>query len=158
MGLFNKLAVAWICITYYSVYLQTNFYGYLVIALGALGSLSAYILFPQQPQLATIITQASFVVFWIGIAIVATFGRKLERERIRLSTWSQILRGIVPEGLRKNELSKRKRLGLIHGILLCSLFVVIFYAAGDSVHALTLIAVIVVYILYFFLQGKSSDV
>ena len=158
MPLFFKLAVAWISITYYSIYLQTNFYGYLVISLAALGILSSYILLPQQPQLATIISQASIVVFWIGIAIVGTFGRKLERERIRSSSWSQILRGIVPEGLRKNELSKRNRLGLIHGILLCSLFVVIFYAAGDLVHALALIAVIVVCILYFFLQGKTSDV
>jgi hypothetical protein len=158
MELFFKLAVAWICMTYYSVYLQTNFYGYLVIALGALGNLSAYIFFPQHPQLAKIISQSSFVVFWVGIAVVGTFGRKLERERIRSSSWSQIIRGIVPEGLRKNDLSKRKRLGLVHGLLLCSLFVVIFYAAGDSVHALALIAVIVVYILYFFSQRRTSDV
>jgi hypothetical protein len=156
MELFFKLAVAWICITYYSVYLQTKFYGYLVIALAALAILSAYIFGPQQPQLSRIISQAGFVVFWVGIAIVGTFGRKLERERIRSSSWSQIIRGIVPEGLRRGELSEHRQ--LVHSLILFPLFIAIFYAAGDSLEALALIAVIVVYIIYFFSRRKTSDV
>jgi hypothetical protein len=152
MDFLFKLGLAWVFLCYYSVYLQTKFHGYLIISLAAMGVLCAY-LFPE-PKIAMTIAQASLVAFWVGIAILGTFGRQIERQRLRESSWSQFIRGKVPESIRASELSERTQLA--HGLLFLTLFSAIFYVAGRSFDALCFVVMIVVYILYFFSTSRDK--
>ena len=142
-----KLGVAWLFLVYYFLYLQTNYYGYLAVSLGAGANLCAY-MFLDQPQLAKIFSIAGSILFWGGIAIIATFGMSFEKERLHLSSWSQILRGIVPQSLSKVQLSKRRQLA--HGLMFLLSFTAIFSVAGDLFMSLNFVVLMIVYVFFYF--------
>ncbi len=147
MGMLFKLGVAWLFLSYYFIYLQTNVYGYLVVSIGAALNLCAY-LFLDHPVLARVVSISGTGLFWIGIGVLATFGMRLERERLHLSTWSEILRGLVPESIRTTRLTKQQQVA--HGLIFSVLFAIIFFVVGDTVTAFSFVLLSVVFLLYHF--------
>ena len=129
MDILFKIGVAWIFLTYYFIYFQTGAYGHLMISLGAGLNLFAY-LFMNNFSLVEIMSFLGSILFWGGLAVTATFGVKLERERLKTSSLKEILLGKVPKHLQKETMSERSR--VIHGIISSLLFSVIFFSLGRS--------------------------
>ena len=78
--------------------------------------------------------------------MLATFESKRERERLRSSSWKEILLGRVPERLQTEKISEKTR--VLQGLFMSLLCVVIFYLAGKQEELTTFLVIAVVYAAY----------
>jgi hypothetical protein len=127
------------------VFTQTNSYGHLMISIGAALTLSAF-LFMDNKHFAEVILVAGEVLFWGGIAITATFGGTLEKERLRTSSWKEILLGRVPEHLQMRKVSERAQ--VVQALLISLLFALIFYIGNRQQEALSFLVIAIVFAAY----------
>ena len=111
MALIFQIGVAWLFCTYYLVFLQTRFYGHLLVSLAAFLNLASY-MFLRIPQVALSIAILSKALFVVGISVTATVGMNRERERLRTSSWSEIFGGVIPQRIRVNTVSIREQVAL----------------------------------------------
>lgn len=139
------IGVAWFMLMYLSVFAQTKSYGHLITSLGAALTLSSS-LFSNSQDIAQLISSLGKILFFGGLAIVGTFGRRLEMERLRASTWNEILRGIVPKHLQSNKLSETNQ--VILGAFLSLLFGLITYLSGHREAAMIFVIIATVFVLY----------
>lgn len=145
MDILFKIGVAWFCVTYLSVYAQTSSYPHLITSLGAALNLVAY-LFLDNAQLATILAVSGRTIFTVGLVITITFAGSLERERLKTSSWKEILLGKVPKGLQTNSLSEKAQMSA--AFFLAILFAAIFYFSGDQYTSVSLLFIAVVLAIY----------
>ena len=147
-----KLGIGWIFVSYYLVYLQTRFWGYLLVSLGAFFNLFAY-MFLTDARLAVILAVTGKILFFGGIAVTATFGMDLERERLRVSSWSEILRGIVPERLRTKTLNVRDQ--MMPALIMLGFLAVAFYVGGDKFAAFGFFVLGLAFLVYYRVHFKA---
>ena len=145
MQMLFTICAVWVCIMSAAVYSQTNSYGHLMISVGAALTLATY-LFIDNSVLVELLLVAGDVLFWGGLAVVATFGRHLEKERFRTSTWQEIFLGKVPEHLQTRKISPR--IQVIQGLITALLFAAIFYFGGRQQEALSFVTIAIVYAAY----------
>ena len=145
MDILFTIGAVWVCLMSMAVFTQTNSYGHLMISLGAALTLSTY-LYMDNKRVAELVLIAGDVFFWGGVAVIAAFGGRLEKERLRTSSWKEILLGKVPEHLQTRKISERA--AVLQGALISILFAVIFYVAGDQQTALVLVVGVIVFAAY----------
>jgi hypothetical protein len=139
------IVLVWLCLTSGSVYTQTKSCGHLLASLGAALVLLS-LLFKANPYLARVTGFAGEAIFMVGLAVIWTFGRVLETERLRTSSWKEILLGNVPEHLQVEKVSEKSQ--LIGVILISLLFAVAFYLAGDHETAFVFLIGVIVFVAY----------
>jgi hypothetical protein len=150
MDLLFKIGVAWIFVSYYLIYVQTKFYGYLIVATGAALNLCAN-LFLDKPVVGRAIAVVGTCFFWMGIGALGTFGLTRERERIRLSSWSQIVRGVVPDSLRTPWTTRNQ---VAHCLIFLVLSMIVTFVAGELKMALIFALLAVIFLAYCLLRVK----
>jgi hypothetical protein len=141
-----KLGVAWIFVTYYLVFLQIRFFSYLVVSAGAFLNLMAY-MFLNNAQVAVSMAVIGKILFFVGVGMTATWGIHVEKERLRLSSWREIISGVVPEHLRTRTLEAKDQ--IVPTVLSLLLFAIIFYTAGDKPTAVILWALGAMFWVYY---------
>jgi hypothetical protein len=150
-----KLGVAWIFVTYYLVYMQTRFFGYLVVSVGAFLNLMAY-MFLNNAQVAGSIAVFGKILFFLGIGITGTLEMHLERERLRVSSWSEIIRGVVPEQLRTRTLEIKDQ--IVPALLALLLFAMVFYIAGDKAAAASFFVLGAIFCVYYVWKAERKRI
>ena len=139
----------WVCMVYTSVHIQTASYGALMISLGVVLTILTFAL-TSNPVVARVVLLAGEVLFWGGFAVLATFESKRERERLRSSSWKEILLGRVPEHLQTEKISENNR--VLQGLFISLICVVIFYVADRQEELTTFLVIAVVYAVYLILR------
>jgi hypothetical protein len=143
MDIVFTVLLGWFCISYASVCFQTKSYGAFFVFLGALATLFAMRLTIYR-ELAKILLLIGRVSFWGGLAILATFERDREIERLRNSSWASILLGRVPEHQRKEPL-----LGAVTiGCSVSTLLALFFFTIGDNSGAISCAVIALVFGVY----------
>ena len=145
--------MAWVFLTYYFVYLQTAFVGYLLVSVGAFCNLLAY-QFLGNPHLAVTIAVVSKVLFVAGIDITATVRMNLEKERLRGSSWSEIFLGIVPQPLRVKTLDAKDQ--IVPSLISSFLFATVFYVVRDKLAALGFFVFGAIFVAYYCVWLKKN--
>jgi len=145
MDIVLAIGAIWVCLMAMAVFTQTRSYGYLMISLGAALTLSTFSLMDSR-HVAELALIAGRVLFWGGLAVTATFGSKLEKERLRTSSWKEIFLGKVPGRLQTQKVSEEVL--LVQSTIISLLFAVIFYGADRKHEALSFLVIGVVFLVY----------
>lgn len=153
MAVVFQIGLAWFFLTYYFVYTQTRSYGHLFVSLGA-GSILIAHLFVERPVLLQLLAFGGKLVFFVGLVIIGTFGRELERERFRRSSWAEIFLGRVPDHLRSWQPTNVT--GATHGTVFSMFLALLFYVAEELQTTLVFALMALLFICYLFVTvGKS---
>jgi hypothetical protein len=156
MNIFFKLMAGWVCLNFFLVYVQTKSTGHLIASAGAFLVLSANLFLDDVVGMIMLI--GGKYLFWTGVAVIGSFGRRLEQERLRSSSWFQILVGRVPVGLQPpSSKDSAERRQVIQGIIIAVLFGVIFYF-GDEIGASIIFGIIaIVFGMYFLSRVRGPS-
>ena len=154
LDLMFKMVAAWIGLNFYSVYIQTRSYGHLLVSLGVVFTFLVNLFLDSEVVGRTLLILGR-ILFWGGFAAVATFGGSLERERLRRSSWKEILLGRVPDQLRTQRVGEKQQ--VIQGMLISLLFAGIFYLAGRQHEALSFLVIGIVYTAYLGSLGFGRE-
>jgi hypothetical protein len=147
MDVLFTFGVGWLAIVYGSVFVQTKSYGALMVSLGAVATVLVSSL-PSMPEIANLTLVVGKLSFWGGLAILATFDRKTEAERIRTSSWGEIITGNVPAHLQKTQMSQRARFVAV--LLFSGLFAGVFFVMGNTQMAAVFLIIGLVFASYYF--------
>jgi hypothetical protein len=146
------IVVGWLFLTHYILYAHTGAWYHLLILLGAALSFS-YFFARSRWDLAGLLILLGSILLSAGVVSILTFGANRELERLRASSWKDILFGGVPQHLRTGSIDRR------NGILLCSLsllFAFVLFKGGHVSGALNLAVIGVVAALYSFWRTRRK--
>jgi hypothetical protein len=104
-------------------------------------------MFLNNAQVAVSMAVIGKILFFVGIGMTATLGIHVEKERLRLSSWREIISGVVPEHLRTRTLEAKDQ--IVPTVLSLLLFAIIFYTAGDEPTAVILLALGAMFWVYY---------
>jgi len=113
-------------------------------------------MFLNNAQVAVSIAVVGKILFFLGIGMTATLGMHLERERLRVSSWSEIIRGVVPEYLRTRTLEVKDQ--IVPTLLALLLFAMAFYMAGDKAAAASFFILGVILCVYYVWKAERNRI
>ena len=120
-------ALGWISLIYASVFVQNRSYGALMVSVGALATMFTISL-AMSREMANLLLLVGRLSFCGGVAILATFERHAEVERVRSSSWRELIMGKVPNHLQKVKILEKKRIAI--GCFIAVSCAVIFFWQG----------------------------
>ena len=147
MDIIFTFVLGWISVIYASVFMQNKSYGALMVSLGALATMFTTSL-AMSREMAYLLLLVGRVSFWGGFAVLGTFERDAEVERIRSSSWRELIMGKVPNELQKVKVSEKKRIAI--GCFISVSCAIIFFLAGSIPFATNLLVIAVVFGCYYF--------
>ena len=153
MDIVLKVCVTWLCLRSLAIYTQAKSYGHLMVFLGAALTILTFSLL-HHSSIGWVILISGGSLFWAGMATLATFERDEERERFRSSSWREILLGRVPERLQKQQITETRQVA--EGLIICLVFALLFYQAGDYPLSLALVVIGIVYAFYLLRGPKRA--